>query len=71
MTRREQMIRHRLLALREEVRSGATEMTGKTYRDESGKIAGRFKGGFGVLYPELRRADMTPGQAAAAVERGK
>jgi hypothetical protein len=66
-----QMTDIRLRRLREEVRSGATEMTGKTYRDASGKVAGRFKGGFSKLYPEVGRSGLTPGQAALAVERGK
>jgi hypothetical protein len=67
----DQHIRHRMAMLREEVRSGATEMTGKTYRDSSGKIAGRFGGGMSVLYPELRYSGLTPKQASDAVGRGK
>lgn len=71
MTRREQNIWARLHQIRELVRSGITEMTGKTYRGADGKIAGRFKGGFTKQFPEIDRAGLTPGQAAAAVERGK
>jgi hypothetical protein len=67
----DQHVRHRMAMLREEVRSGATEMTGKTYRDASGKIAGRFGGGMSVLYPELRYSGLTPKQASDAVGRGK
>ncbi len=57
--------------LAEEVRSGATEMVGKTYRGASGKIEGRFGGGMTIMYPELIRAGMAPGEAAQAVKRGK
>jgi hypothetical protein len=67
----DQHIRHRMAMLREEVRSGATEMTGKTYRDASGRIAGRFGGGMSILYPELRYSGLTPKQASDAVGRGK
>jgi hypothetical protein len=58
-----------MLEIRELVRSGATEMTGKTYR-EGEKVAGRHGGGFSKMFPELDRAGLTPGQAAAAVELG-
>ncbi len=71
MTRLEQATKARLQEIRTVVRSGATERTGKTYRDEGGKIVGRHGGGVSDMYPELRRTGISPGAAAAAVERGK
>ena len=71
MTKAEQTIEARMMQIREMVREGATEMTGKTYRDASGKIAGRFGGGFTKMFPELERAGMSPGEAAKAIELGK
>lgn len=67
MTRAEQTIYARMMEILELVRSGATEMVGKTYRGASGKIEGRFKGGFSTMFPELERAGLTPGEAAKAI----
>lgn len=71
MTRAEQSILSRMREIREEVRSGATEMVGKTYRGADDRIAGRYGGGMEKMFPELRRAAMSPGEAAKAVELGK
>lgn len=71
MTRLEQATEARMHEIKELVRSGATEMTGKSYRDAGGKIVGRHGGGMSEMFPELRRTGISPGAAAAAVERGK
>lgn len=71
MTRAEQTIQAHMWAIRDAVRSGATEMVGKTYRDPSGKVAGRYKSGFMQMFPEVQRAGMTPGEAAKSIELGK
>ena len=68
MTRAEQTIHARMMEIREVVRSGATEMVGKTYRGASGKIEGRYRGGMSKAFPELERAGLTPGEAAKAIE---
>lgn len=68
MTRAEQTIYSRMMEIREVVRSGATEMVGKTYRGASGKIEGHFKGGMSEAFPELARAGLTPGEAAKVIE---
>lgn len=77
MTKADQMIAYRLQSLRDEVRSGDTEMTGKAYRSADyygregrGEVIGRGKG-MTHAYPEISRAGLTPGQAADAIERGK
>lgn len=71
ISKAEQMVRSRMMEIRDLVRSGATEMVGKSYRGASGKIEGRHKGGFTKMFPELNRAGLTPGEAAKAVALGK
>src|SRR5437667_197141 len=78
MSRLDEATDARLYEIRDLVRSGATEMVGRTYREyeheesgERGKVAGRFKGGFGIVFPELKRSGHTPGEAAKAIERGR
>lgn len=71
MTKAQQVIWSRMQEIRELVRYGATEMTGRSYRDASGRIAGRHGGGFSTMFPELKKAGMTPAEAARAIESGK
>ena len=72
MARLDQAIDARLLEIREVVRSGATEMTGRAIRESgSGRIVGRFGGGLSAMYPELERAGVAPGVAAEAIERAR
>ncbi len=71
MTRLDQATDARMREIRDMVRSGATEMTGKTRREyEGGKIVGRFGGGMSIMYPELKHAG-SPAVVARAVERGR
>jgi hypothetical protein len=69
-SRLNQSVDARLKEIREFVRSGATEMTGKSIRGASGKIEGRHKGGASIVYPELA-VMRSPGEASKAIGRGK
>lgn len=74
MSRLDDAVDSRLREIREVVRSGATEMTGRVQLiDEGGgvKYAKRYGGGMSIMYPEIGRTRYAPGQWAAAVERGK
>lgn len=72
MTRLDEAVNARLAEIHSLVRSGATEMTGKSHREyEGGKITGRYGGGFTKAFPELERSGVSPSQAASAIERGK
>jgi hypothetical protein len=73
----EDAARDRLSTIGELVRSGATEMVGKTRREyvgaghDKGKIVGRFGGGMSREFPELARSGVSPAGAARAIARGK
>lgn len=69
-SRLNQSVDARLQEIREFVRSGATEMVGKTKRGASGKVEGRYKGGATIMFPELA-VMRSPGEAAKAIGRGK
>jgi len=81
MSRLDQAVEARLQQLRDLVRSGDTDLTGRSYRDSvyddrghrvhEGKIVGRFKGGMSIAFPELEHTGIRPGQAASAIERHK
>lgn len=73
-----QSVDSRLHGIKEIVRGGATEMTGKLKREyvnpdnphDVGKISGRFGGGFKDMFPELKNFPESPGEMAAAIEKG-
>lgn len=73
-----QSVDSRLHGIKEVVRGGATEMTGKLKREyinpdnphDIGKISGRFGGGFKDMFPELKNFPESPGEMAAAIEKG-
>lgn len=67
----EQSVDMRLQELKDVATSGATEMTGKVKRLDSGEIVGRFGGGFKIAFPELKNFKENPGAIAKAIERGQ
>lgn len=75
MTRLDQATAARLGEIRDIVRSGVTELTGKPQRliDPGGAIeyGRRFGGGISKLFPELEGLKDSPGRIAEAIERGK
>lgn len=75
----DQGVDSRLETMKEDVRSGSTEMTGKTRRSyvnpdnplDVGPVVGRFKGGWKKSFSDLAHIDAQPGEIANAIERGK
>jgi len=62
-----------LSEVRDIVRAGGTELTGKAKRrawEEGGEVVGRFRG-LKSSFPELERVTESPGAIAGAVDRGK
>jgi hypothetical protein len=68
-TRLEQSTEARLQEIADVFSSGQTELTGHVRRLDTGEIAGRFKGGAKLLYPELKYFPETPGRIAEAIRK--
>ncbi len=61
----------RLQQFLSEVQSGATEMTGKMRRLDTGELSGRFGGGIKKMFPELKDFDESPSRLAEAIIKDK
>lgn len=68
-TRLEQSTDARLSEIADVFSSGQTELTGHVRRLDTGEIAGRFKGGSKLLYPELKYFPESPGRIAEAIRK--
>jgi hypothetical protein len=64
----------RLAEIKDVIRSGVTELTGKAAwigSAEHGERGRRIRGGMKIAFPELRYLKQQPGVIAKAIERGK
>jgi len=64
-------VQARMQQFRDLQRSGATEMTGRMRRLETGELSGRFGGGMKEMFPELRNVPESPSRIADAIEKDK
>jgi len=64
-------VQARMQQFRDLQRSGATEMTGRMRRLDTGELSGRFGGGMKEMFPELRNVPESPSRIADAIEKDK